>query len=115
MMRGWGNKETECKLLLLPGLVPVCERYALWKAKNLLTNRHLDHTVKDCIEIGLTEMYQYYRKTEENDGKEMADFIWKRGDWHRLFRGKPSKENNKKDSGVDSDGDNDNNEYDDDE
>ncbi|XP_019408170.1 PREDICTED: zinc transporter ZIP8 [Crocodylus porosus] len=33
----------------------------------------------------------------EDHGKEMVDLIWKRGDWHRLFRAKPSKESSKDD------------------
>ncbi|KYO22055.1 hypothetical protein Y1Q_0000676 [Alligator mississippiensis] len=59
-----------------------CFRYALWKARNLLINRHLDLTVEDCIKMGLSEMYWYYRKTAEDNTKVTADLIWWRRDWH---------------------------------
>lgn len=55
----------------------------------------------------LSEMYWYYRKTDEDNGKEMVDLIRKREDWHKHFRGKFSKENIKEDNSEDD------NEYDD--
>ncbi|KYO44733.1 hypothetical protein Y1Q_0016846 [Alligator mississippiensis] len=73
--------------------------YALWKARNLLINRHADPTVEDCTKMGLSEMYWWYHtKTEKDNGEETVDLIWKRGDWHRLLRGKYSEENNSEDS-----------------
>ncbi|KYO47438.1 hypothetical protein Y1Q_0001233 [Alligator mississippiensis] len=89
-----------------------CFQYASWKAMNLLTNKRSGSTVEDCIKMGLSEVYWYYRKTEEGDGKELVGLIWKRWDWHRFFRGKASKENNKEDNSKDSD--NDDNRYDND-
>ncbi|KYO41244.1 hypothetical protein Y1Q_0011080 [Alligator mississippiensis] len=55
------------------------------------------------------QAFAVMRKTEEDNGKERADL---ERDWHRLFRGKPSEENNEDNS---EDSDNNENEYDDDE
>lgn len=64
------------------------------------------------IKMGLSEMYQYYRKTVADDGQEMVDIIWKRGDWHRLFRDEPSEDSND-DNNKDNDDDKEDDEYND--
>ncbi|KYO36044.1 hypothetical protein Y1Q_0013092 [Alligator mississippiensis] len=69
-------------------------RNALWRTRNLLVNRRMNPADEGCIKRGLSEMYWYYRKMIEDDGKEMVEIIWKRRDWHSLFRdGSPEERN----------------------
>ncbi|KYO48494.1 hypothetical protein Y1Q_0022682 [Alligator mississippiensis] len=50
--------------------------------------RHINLSVKDCVKMGLSELRVYYQKTVEDYGEEMAEIIWKRNGWHRLFKNK---------------------------
>ncbi|KYO25191.1 hypothetical protein Y1Q_0001807 [Alligator mississippiensis] len=79
----------------------ICFRNALWKTRNLLIYKHTNLSVKDCVRMGLSEIQLYYKKSVEDDGKEMLKIIWKRGDWHRLFKSKTPKEDNNNDDNDD--------------
>lgn len=59
-------------------------------------------------------MQGYYRKSIKGIGEKMADVTWKRKDWHRLFRGRKTRENYDNNADGDNDDNYDNDDKDDD-
>ncbi|KYO17339.1 hypothetical protein Y1Q_0011830 [Alligator mississippiensis] len=81
-----------------------CFMKALFQTRNLLAYKHMNLSVDDCVRMGLREMQLYYKKSNEDDREEIAQIIWKRADWHRLFKSKtPKRDDNDKEEEDDED------------
>lgn len=69
----------------------ICFRNALQKTRNLIMYKHMNLPVKDSIKMRVSELQLYYKKMEGEDEEKMVEKLWKEKEWHRLFRGRPSK------------------------